>query len=240
MHELVQRNLLTVPWYSYERKKWNLKLHFSASNLDRIIFSNVHRLPRKSSATASSTSATASPIVVKCLTMKDRNSILNQASHARQFKNIALQSTFHWQCRLNDVLSSILQIHFTNKESESSGKLSTQTTDSLLTVIYSLLKSKCLTICYLNACSIFAYNSALNLAELGAVTNFYGFDIICVTETWLDSSVSNNLLRLSGFCPPFHLDRNRHGGAVLAYVKCKIFCQRRLDLECAGTEILWL
>ena len=62
------------------------KLHFSASNLDRIIFSNVHSFPRKTSTIASSTYVTASPIVVKLLNMKDRNSILNLASHARQFK----------------------------------------------------------------------------------------------------------------------------------------------------------
>ena len=62
------------------------KLHFSASNLDRIIFSNVHRLPHKTSAIASSTSVTAPPIVVNFLTIEDRNSILNLASHARQFK----------------------------------------------------------------------------------------------------------------------------------------------------------
>ena len=38
------------------------------------------------SAIASSTSATAPTIVVKFLTMKNRNSILNLAFHARQFK----------------------------------------------------------------------------------------------------------------------------------------------------------
>ena len=107
------------------------KLHFSASNLDRIIFSNVHRLPQKTSAIASSSSVTAPPIVVKFVTMKDRNSIFNLASHARQFK---CSITKHLQCRFNDVLSSKLQINFTSKESESNGKLSTQTTDSSLTV----------------------------------------------------------------------------------------------------------
>jgi len=63
------------------------KLHFSAWNLGRIIFSNVHRLPRKTtSAITSSSSATAPPIVVKFVTMKDRNSIFNLASHVRQFE----------------------------------------------------------------------------------------------------------------------------------------------------------
>jgi len=62
------------------------KLQISASNFDRIIFSNVHSLPRKTSAIASS-SVTAPPIIVKFPTMKDRNSILNLPFHARQFKS---------------------------------------------------------------------------------------------------------------------------------------------------------
>ena len=62
------------------------QLHFSTSNLDRIIFSKVHRLPGKTCANASSTSAAAPCTVVKFLTMKDRNSILNLAFLARQFK----------------------------------------------------------------------------------------------------------------------------------------------------------
>ena len=67
-----------------------------------------------------------------------------------------------------------------------------------------------------------------------------GLTLFVLTETCLDSSVSNNLLRLPGFCSPFRLDRNRHEGGVLAYAKCNVFCQRRLDLECVGTEMLWL
>jgi len=59
------------------------KLHFSASNLNRIIFSNVHRLPLKTSTIASSTSATAPALIVKFLAMKDRSYILKLASHSR-------------------------------------------------------------------------------------------------------------------------------------------------------------
>jgi len=57
----------------------------------------------------------------------------------------------------------------------------------------------CLTICHLNDCSSFASISSLKLAVLSTVSYFYEFDIICVTETWLKSSVLNNL-RLPGFC----------------------------------------
>jgi len=61
-------------------------LRLSASNVDRTIFSNVHRLPRKTSVITLSSSVTAPPIVVKFVTMKDRNSIFNLAFHARPFK----------------------------------------------------------------------------------------------------------------------------------------------------------
>jgi len=90
------------------------KLYFCASNLDRIIFSNVHRLPRKTSAISSSTSVTAPSIVVKFLTMKDRTSILNLASHARQIYSITKHLPSAMQ--INDVLSSKLKINSTKKE----------------------------------------------------------------------------------------------------------------------------
>jgi len=47
------------------------KLRFFASNFSRIIFLNVHLLPGKASAIASTTSAVA-PSIVKFLTMNDR------------------------------------------------------------------------------------------------------------------------------------------------------------------------
>ena len=54
-------------------------------------------------------------------------------------------------------------------------------------------------------------------------------------------SVAFRSLHCNFPCSPFRLDHNRYGRGVLAYcVKCNTFCQRRLDLECAGTEILWL
>jgi len=43
-----------------------------------------------------------------------------------------------------------------------------------------------------------------------------------------------------GLADSFCLDRNRHGGGVLAYVKNDIFCVRRFDYESEDNEILWL
>jgi len=60
----------------------------------------------------------------------------------------------------------------------------------------------CPTIRHSNNCSIFVGISSLKLAVLGTVSYIYEFDIICVTETWLKSSVLNNL-RFTGFCSLF-------------------------------------
>jgi len=93
------------------------KLPFSTSNLDRIIFSSVHRLPRKPLlAIASSTSATAPPIVVKFLTMKHRNFILNVASHASQFKcSITKHLPLAMQIQRRTLLSTANKLKQTRK-----------------------------------------------------------------------------------------------------------------------------
>jgi len=57
---------------------------------------------------------------------------------------------------------------------------------------------------------------------------------------WLDNSNDNVTVQLNGYADPFGLDRNRHGGGVLAYVKNDIFCVRRCDFEPNDVEILWL
>jgi len=71
----------------------------------------------------------------------------------------------------------------------------------------------CPTICHLNDCSIFVCISSLKLAVLRSVPYIYEFDIICVTETWLKSSVLNTLY-LPVFSSPFGFEPNRHGGGV--------------------------
>jgi len=69
------------------------------------------------------------------------------------------------------------------------------------------------TICHLNYCSIFVCISSLKFAVLDTVSYIYEFDIICVTETWIKSSVLNNLC-LPDFCSLFGFEPNRHGGGV--------------------------
>ena len=49
-------------------------------------------------------------------------------------------------------------------------------------------------------------------------------DIVCIVETWLDSGISNDELTIPGYCIT-RLDRNRHGGGVLMYVRCSLQTQ---------------
>ena len=53
--------------------------------------------------------------------------------------------------------------------------------------------------------------------ELRAACLVYSPDIICISETWLDESISNNELSLQNF-NIVRRDRNRQGGGILIYV----------------------
>ena len=45
------------------------------------------------------------------------------------------------------------------------------------------------------------------------------YDIIALTETFLDDSISNEKVHIPGFQKPIRRDRNRHGGGVVIYCK---------------------
>ena len=97
-----------------------------------------------------------------------------------------------------------------------------------------------LKICHINARSIYASRCRNKLDELVVVASVHDFYILCVTGSWLSSNVDNSCILLSGYSEPFRLDRNSHGGGVMAYVKRDLFCTRRRDLEQPGVEIMWL
>ena len=67
------------------------------------------------------------------------------------------------------------------------------------------------------------------------------FDIICLTETWLDRRISDTDIELSGFKLPYRRDRqgDNHGG-ICVYVKDSIFSKRRPDLEMPDIECVWI
>ena len=65
-----------------------------------------------------------------------------------------------------------------------------------------------------------------------------GFDIIAVTETFLDDSVHDSHVAPPGYSV-FRCDRNRHGGGVMILVRDCFNSFRRHDLE-ANCELLWI
>ena len=47
----------------------------------------------------------------------------------------------------------------------------------------------------------------------------YKVDILVLTETKIDSSFLNQQFHIKGFCLPYRLNRNKHGGGVLVYIR---------------------
>ena len=67
------------------------------------------------------------------------------------------------------------------------------------------------------------------------------FDIITLSETWLDVSVENKSISIANFHPPIRRDRlNRKGGGVAIYIKKHLFCRDRPDLFIHGLEAVWV
>ena len=65
------------------------------------------------------------------------------------------------------------------------------------------------------------------------------FDIIALSETWLDNSISDELIQLNNYTL-YRRDRNRRGGGVLLYVNQSLSSCRRPDLEFEGSEMAWV
>ena len=67
------------------------------------------------------------------------------------------------------------------------------------------------------------------------------YDIICITETHLDDTVSSSDLQIDGFNPdPIRLDRTAHGGGIIMYISNRIYVQRMHCLEIPNSEMIWL
>ena len=66
------------------------------------------------------------------------------------------------------------------------------------------------------------------------------FDVICLTETWLDHRTSDDLLALAEYTL-YRRDRGRDAyGGICVYVKNELYSRRRNDLEVADVECVWL
>ncbi|VDI01051.1 Hypothetical predicted protein [Mytilus galloprovincialis] len=66
------------------------------------------------------------------------------------------------------------------------------------------------------------------------------YDIIALSESHLDDSISNESIALAGFQKPIRLDRTRAGGGVIIYVKNYLYYEELPELAKPGLELLWL
>ena len=57
--------------------------------------------------------------------------------------------------------------------------------------------------------------------DLAAVCLTSNPDVICIVESWLCADISDNEISLLSYCT-IRLDRNRHGGGIIMYIKDQI------------------
>ena len=101
-------------------------------------------------------------------------------------------------------------------------------------------KDRCdVSICHANIRSLRGDKTKLDHISCGLSGKY---DIITVSETWLNSKCSSTSLQLLGYQTPFRKDRaDDHGyGGVLAWISDKVAAKRRLDLEVEHLEALWI
>ena len=66
---------------------------------------------------------------------------------------------------------------------------------------------------------------------------FNDYDIIALSKTFLNDTVTDDDIFISGYDKVFRMDRNRHGGGVCVYVK---YAERCVDFEDCRLECIWL
>ena len=95
--------------------------------------------------------------------------------------------------------------------------------------------------CHFNARSILARDQQAGVSkfeELCSLTSTEPYNLIAITETWLDDSIANNDLLVPGYLPPLRRDRSRTGGGVMVYLASDLPAKRRPDLEPNNCEIM--
>ena len=65
-------------------------------------------------------------------------------------------------------------------------------------------------------------------------------DLLMISETKIDNSFPKRQFLVKGFCEPFRIDRNIHGGGILFYVRedipVKLLSVEPLPTECFFVE----
>jgi hypothetical protein len=95
--------------------------------------------------------------------------------------------------------------------------------------------------CHFNARSILSQDQVSKVSkydELCAMAAANSFDLIGVSETWLDQSIDDSQLVVPGYSNPLRRDRSRQGGGVMVYLSESVPAKRRVDLELPNLEIV--
>lgn len=66
------------------------------------------------------------------------------------------------------------------------------------------------------------------------------FDVLCFTESHLNSSILDRDLFIDGFNTIFRKDRNSFGGGIIVYISNSLRVKRRIDLEPINIECIWI
>ncbi|MEW8547189.1 MAG: endonuclease/exonuclease/phosphatase family protein, partial [Candidatus Thiodiazotropha sp.] len=126
----------------------------------------------------------------------------------------------------------IMSLLFISGIERNPGPASTSSSSSSTTFEEKVIKDK-FSVVHYNVQSIM---NKLDLIE----TEFRNFDVICLTETWLDIRTSDDLLDFKDF-KLYRRDRigDSHGG-ICVYVRNNIYSCRRNDLELPDIECVWI
>ena len=84
-------------------------------------------------------------------------------------------------------------------------------------------------------------NAIRNKFEFLAKDLASNVDLLMISETIIDNSFPKGQFLIKGFCEPFRIDRNIHGGGILFYVRedipVKLLFVEPLPTECFFVEI---
>ena len=95
----------------------------------------------------------------------------------------------------------------------------------------------CLTMCHVNMRSLQPHDRSLKLDEMYSLLCIdKNFDVICVSETWLDNTISDDDITLPEY-QVFRRDRNRHGGGVAIYAHNSLPIKYLDDFNMDGIEL---
>lgn len=102
-----------------------------------------------------------------------------------------------------------------------------------------------LSVCHINARSLYAFDHDLksNRTKLDEIESVlclqFQYDIICISETWLNSNISDEDVKISNY-KVYRKDRSDDSGygGVAIYVADHLLSERRVEIEVTGVEFV--